>query len=473
MKNRIYSPFYGCILCILCIVSSCSPSGIERSRKVDLAPLIFPDYSDVIFPSNIAAPNFHIQEKADQYYVEIGAEETVFFQKKTSRPSIVIPLSSWKKLINERVGKDFFIRIYGQKKGEWIRYKDIRNEVSNIPIDPYLVYRLLYPGYELWNQMGIYQRDLTSYQTKAVIENKSVAKGCVNCHTFAANSPSTMMFHIRGKMGGTLIHQEGNTRKVEIKDLNGVNTGTYSSWHPGGRYITLSSNNVNQYFHSTGPKAIEVSDADSDLIFFDTQTNEVFTDSAFYGPQGMETFPTWSPDGKTLYYCRANAIEHTTAMDSIHYDLYRISFQAENRSFGMPESVYTASLEGKSISHPRISPNGRYLMFCRFNYGTFSIWHPESQLCLLDLDKGDIRELDEVNSEDVDSYHSWSSTGDWFVFSSKRYDGLWAHPYISFFDTSTGVASKPFLVPQKDPSFYMVFTKTFNLPELITAPISY
>ena len=111
-------------------------------------------------------------------------------------------------------------------------------------------------------------------------------------------------------------------------------------------------------------------------------------------------------------------------------------------------------------------------MFTSSDYGNFSIWHPESELCLLNLQSGNIRNMQEVNSDDVESFHTWSSSGKWFVFSSKRVDGLWAHPFIAYFNPATGLAGKPFMVPQKNPEFYSTFTKTFNLPELITVPIT-
>ena len=112
-------------------------------------------------------------------------------------------------------------------------------------------------------------------------------------------------------------------------------------------------------------------------------------------------------------------------------------------------------------------------MFTRMVYGNFSIWHPESQLCILNLRTGQWRELSEVNSPDaVDSYHCWGSSGRWFVFSSKRLDGLWARPFIASFNPQTGRATKPFALPQKKPEFYRTFTKTFNIPELIQNPAS-
>ena len=216
---------------------------------------------------------------------------------------------------------------------------------------------------------------------------------------------------------------------------------------------------------------MEVSDSESDLVILDTETNSLITDTAVYGEKWMETFPTWNPDGDMLYYCRSKAINKKTPLDSIHYDLYRIPFHEKEESFGTPECIFNASEAGKSVSFPRISPDGKFLMFTCSDYGNFSIWHPESELYLLDLATNNIRNMEEVNSNDVESFHSWSSTGEWFVFSSKRLDGLWAHPYIASFDSRTGMAGKPFVLPQEDPDFYLDFTRTFNLPELITKPV--
>ncbi|MDL2282221.1 cytochrome C biosynthesis protein, partial [Parabacteroides sp. OttesenSCG-928-G06] len=455
-KGRLY-PTY--IYLFWLFLVACNSGAVRPDKQADTLPRIFPDYTDVTFPSNIAAPNFLIEEEADSYFVEIGGGDRIYFSRKGKSNEVRINAVKWANLLKERSGKDFYIRIALKREGQWIGYKEIQNTISPLPIDPYLAYRLLYPGYELWNEMGIYQRDLTSYKVTPVIENKEVDKGCVNCHTFTQNSPETMMLHIRGTQGGTLIRRNGKSDKVSIKDIENKNPGTYAAWHPGGRYLALSANNVNQFFHSTGSKTIEVSDSESDLILFDAETGKTFTDSAFYGPEWMETFPAWNPAGDIFYYCRAPRETNMPPTGDLRYDLYRVAFDAANATFGEPECVYAAASEGYTVSHPRISPDGRYLMFCRFDYGTFSIWHPESELCLLDLTTNELREMAEVNSADVDSYHTWSSTGDWFVFSSKRIDGLWAHPHFAFFDKTTGKAGKPFLLPQKDPMFYKEFTR--------------
>lgn len=453
------------------VICSCSRSSVTPEAQSDKQITLFPDYTGVTFPSNIAPPNFRIMEEGEEYYTEIGNRKQTFITLRSKESSVILPAKKWEKLLEQTAGDTFHIRICILQNGKWVQFPDIINEISPAPIDPYLVYRLIYPGYELWNEMGIYQRDLTSYEETPLIENRSIEKGCLNCHTFCKNSPETMMIHIRGKAGGTLVHRQGNTRKLEVKTPEMKNGGTYAAWHPEGRYLALSVNEIQQYIHSTGPKAVEVSDSESDLIVLDTETNRLLSSPAIYGKEWMETFPTWSPDGTMLYFCRSKAVDKKAPLDSIRYDLYRISFDVKKESFGTPECIYPASQKGKSVSFPRISPDGRYLMVTCSDYGNFSIWHPESELYLLSLDTHEMRNMEEVNSPDVESFHTWCSTGEWFVFSSKRQDGLWAHPYLAKFDPETGTAGKPFVLPQKDPDFYLHFTKTFNLPELITTPV--
>src|SRR5665647_1707249 len=101
-----------------------------------------------------------------------------------------------------------------------------------------------------------------------------------------------------------------------------------------------------------------------------------------------------------------------------------------------------------------------------FPYSSFPGTQPESDLYLMDLRTKKYQRLDAVNSNRSECWHSWSSNGRWFVFSSKRRDGLLTRPYFSYFD-SQGQAHKPFLLPQKDPAdFYD------SLPQMIN-PVSY
>lgn len=69
-----------------------------------------------------------------------------------------------------------------------------------------------------------------------------------------------------------------------------------------------------------------------------------------------------------------------------------------------------------------------------------------------------------------ESYHSWSSNSRWFVFSSRRMDGLYTHPYIAHIDEN-GEIGKPFVLPQEEACFYSSFMQSFNIPEFVTSEV--
>ncbi len=460
--------FIGWLIGVL--FSACT-SFHAPETKTDRQPALFPDYADVTFPPNMAPPNFRICEPAEAYQVEIGCGDRVEIYISNDRQQVRIPVRKWRELMRKAAGKDVFFRISIRQKGHWTVFNDVVNHIAVQPIDPVLVYRLLYPGYELWNEMGIYQRDLTSYAEIPVAANRDFEGQCVNCHTFRNHSSDTMMLHVRGPHGGTLIRRDATFEKMTAKIEGNKLGATYPAWHPSGKYIAYSLNEIQQFFHSSGRKAIEVADLAADIVVYDLETQQMFSDSLLCSDRYMDTFPSWSPDGTSLYFCRSRAYEKGDSLDRIRYDFCRVQFDAEQRKFHSFECLYAASAEEKSVSFPRVSPDGKYLMFVRMDYGNFSIWHPESDLFLFDLENRSMRVLDEVNSDDVESYHTWSSSGHWFVFSSKRLDGLWARPYFAYFDTASGRTGKPFLLPQEDPGFYDTFTFTYNVPELVKAPI--
>jgi len=448
-------------------LNACSgkiPTCPEAEREVS----ILPDYSGITLPPNIAPLNFIIKENGEKYLVRLyeAGGETITIASSTGK--IRIPEGKWKKLLQQCKGKKMFIEIFVKKDSCWIKFPPIINNVAVDPIDSYLAYRLIDPGFETWNKMGIYQRCLENFIESPIMINDMSDGNCMNCHSFCRNDSHIMMFHMRAKHAGTVIYRNGKVTKVNTKTDHTISPGVYPAWHPGGRYIAFSVNHIGQVFHSIRQIKIEVTDTLSDLIVFDTEQNKVFTCPTISSKDRFETFPTWSPDGKYLYFCSAKALPETQ-FNKIRYDLLRISFDTATCRFGTVDTIVSASHIGQSVSFPRISPDGKYLLFCMSNYGNFSIWHAESDLFLKNFESGEISKP-EINSPQSESYHSWSSGGRWIVFSSRRIDGLFTRLYFSYFDTS-GKAHKPFILPQKDPEFYATFLKSYNVPELVTSKI--
>jgi len=185
----------------------------------------------------------------------------------------------------------------------------------------------------------------------------------------------------------------------------------------------------------------------------------------------FETFPSFSPDGKWLYFCASAAKEMPSEYKDVKYNLCRIAFNAEDGTFGdRVDTLFNAAGIGKSVTFPRPSPNGKYIMFTLIDYGNFSIWHKEADLYLLNTETGTVKPLDNANSPNTESYHSWSSNSQWFVFSSRRLDGLYTRPFIAHIDEN-GNCTKPFLVPQESSDYYDDLLLSFNIPEFISKPI--
>ena len=457
---------------------SCSSEINENIQKTGRKPVIEPDYADVTIPPNIAPMNFSISEKGAFFKVVATSGLTGNQIKINSSDGIIrFPEKSWRKLVNESLGDTIEFRTYSSKnrRGTIEEYKPFYMAVAREKIDPYLVYRLILPGYYSWSDIKIVQRSLESFSEESLIENQIMEKNCANCHSFNRNNADRFLIHIRGSLGGTYFVEDGKITRTDPKIDAMPGGATYPSWHPEGRYVAFSSNQVKQSFYSLPGKNIEVFDLVSSLILYDRKNNEIITITDRDTTKYLQTFPSWSPDGKYLYFCRAPQYKSGTSPDleeikNTHYNLVRKSFNPESRSFGETEIVFNASEINKSASFPRISPDGKYLIFTLADYGTFPIWHREADLYLLDMHSGVVDKMN-INSDETESYHTWSINGKWLVFSSKRLDGRSARPYFAHID-SLGNQGKEFVLPQKDPSLYSRMLESFNIPEFVNGRIN-
>jgi hypothetical protein len=458
---------------ILCatIIAACSENvDVRTATAIDKEVDIYPDYKMVTIPSNIAPLNFMIRDHFGESVLDLSSM-SYEFQTSSKDGKFDIPIKEWKKLLETAKGGAVEARVIIKKDSKWMVYPKFDINVSADDIDSYLAYRLIPPGYELWDEMGIYQRNLTNFDETPIIENTSTKKNCVNCHSFCMQDPDKMLLHMREKVAGTIMITDGKAEKLNTKTDQTVSALVYPSWHPSGKYVAFSTNTTNQAFHVNDRNRIEVYDTESDVVVYDVNKKEIITTEALFSKNAFETFPTFSPDGKTLYFCTAVADTMPIKYRSIKYNLCSISFDPDNRTFGNEvDTLFNAAAIDKTISFPRVSPDGRFLMFTLFDYGNFSIWHKEADLYIMDLMSGEIKPLDAVNSDDTESYHSWSSNSRWFVFSSRRHDGLYTHPYIAHIDEK-GNVSKPFMLPQKDAEFYFKFMKSFNIPEMVKGKV--
>ena len=480
MKNCYHLLWFGAVLILL--------SGLLYHRRyrdtpvideyvfVQKVPAISADYTETVIPPNIAPLNFVVKEQGCQYCVKIystkGASIDVF--SKTGR--IVIPIGPWKKLLNTNRGEKLYFDIYAKDKtNQWIHFETITNRIAGEDVDGFLVYRKIHPSHSRWGKMGIYQRNLNSFSESVVLENGYFKRGCVNCHAFCGHRAEKMLIGIRSEnYGSSALLLEGDTvQKI------GTKFG-YTSWHPSGQVAVFSVNKVRQIYHSAASEVRDVVDLDSVMAYYLVDSKTVKSTGNLTRKDRLETYPTWSADGRTLYFCSAPMTwsDRTVvpeSYDQIQYDLVRIRYDLDRDQWGPLESVLSARQTGLSILLPRVSPDGRWLLFCMCDYGCFPVYRPSSDLYMMDLEaaqqtgKYKYRRLD-INSDKSESWHSWSSNGRWIVFSSKRDSDVFTRIYIAYVDRN-GKVYKPIRLPQKDPMHYESCLWTYSVPELVTEPV--
>ena len=150
---------------------------------------------------------------------------------------------------------------------------------------------------------------------------------------------------------------------------------------------------------------------------------------------------------------------------NIYYDLCMRTFDPATRTFSAPRTLLDGASAKLSVSLPRVSPDGRWLVFAAGHCGQFHIWHRDADLWIVDLTTLRARPCTEINSSDAESYHCFSSDGRWMVFSSRRDDGAYTRPYLAAFDPATGTFGHPFLLPVEDPAEHGRRMLSYNVPE--------
>ena len=453
------------IVC-LCILSACRP---QISGNIGSQPDIFPDYRDVTVPVNIAPMNFEMlsDEGLGWRVVIRGVSDSLIIRSDDGL--ISFRMGQWRRLLQENAGGQLSVEVLEKREDGWYAYLPFIVHISEDEIDPYIAYRLIPPGYSLWREMSIRQRNLETFREKTIYSNTQGKGNCVNCHSFCDRDPDRLLFHMRAELAGTYIFRDGMQEKLDTKTDQTISALVYPYWHPSGKFVTFSVNRTNQLLHTTDPNRIEVFDEASDVVVYDIDNHQIVTSDLLSSESSFETFPTFSPDGRSLYFCSSKAVEPMPERyKDVRYSLCRIAFDPETCSFGSRvDTLYNAETRGGSVSFPRISPDGRHMVFTLSGYGNFSIWHKDADLYVADLQAGTVKPMTALNSDDVESYHSWSSDSRWMVFSSRRDDGHYTKPYISYVDAE-GNARKPFLLPQKDPKkYYGMLMFSYNIPEFV------
>jgi len=129
-------------------------------------------------------------------------------------------------------------------------FEAVTNHVAADEVDGYLVYRRLPSALNLYRTLGIYQRDLETFDEQPVLENRHFGNGCLNCHTFSRTDRTHGAAHPGGGGREPDGCSSGRTRSPRWPGRRAIFPGIRV-----GRLLAFSANKLSLFFHTTAKPA--------------------------------------------------------------------------------------------------------------------------------------------------------------------------------------------------------------------------
>ncbi len=280
-------------------------------------------------------------------------------------------------------------------------------------------------------------RDLSQPRSRLVMDG---LHSCANCHSFSRDG-NTMGMDVDGPENdkGTYaiapVRQRMTITNAEVLTWNsfagkppgGRTIGFLSQISPDGRYAVTTVNEEVYVANFTDFRFLQVFYPTRGILaIYNRATGEIRALPGADDPRYVHTGAVWSPDGRYLVFSRAAARDAYTpgqplavfANDPnetpVRYDLYRIPF--DGGKGGPAEPSAGASENGVSNSFPRVSPDGRWIVYVQSRNG--QLMRPDSKLFIIPAAGGEAREM-RCNTPLMNSWHSFSPNGRWMVFATK------------------------------------------------------
>jgi hypothetical protein len=456
------------------LLSGCVPEAPEgRIYCTGRLPGLYPDYAGLVIPPNIAPLNFVIKEKGSCFHVTIRSAKGRCVELSSRKPGIRIPGKAWQSLLAGNAGRPLQFDVFTRSETGWRKFMTFSDTVAAEPVDPYLVYRKITLCVR-WMNMGIFQRSTGTFSEVPLINSGDLPGACMNCHSFRSGNPARMILQLRSAVLGTpmLIADQNNLKSpvsaVDTKTSFTSGRVGFTAWHPAMGLVVFSVNSFTMLYHSAAQEVREVFDQASDLALYNTESGVIEQVDGAARADRIETMPEWSPDGRYLYFCSAPRVARDSS-EKLRCDLMRIPYNGASGKWGEVETILCAEKAGGSVTQPRISPDGRFILVTCSPYSDFPIHQAQSHLCVIAAESGAVRQFDRACNH-TDAWHCWSRNGRWIVFTSKRMDRRFARPFFSYVSPD-GALHKPFVLPQRDPAYYRSSIMSYNIPELVSGPV--
>jgi tetratricopeptide (TPR) repeat protein len=288
--------------------------------------------------------------------------------------------------------------------------------------------------------------DLTTGRSRVMMEGLPT---CANCHSFSRDGKWLGIDvdgpqNDKGLYALVPVRKETSIRNEDVIRWNSFSDdpakkrfGFMSQMSPDGQYLITSTEPPDAQMKGLDDRLFNgvYKDYGFGQVFFPTRgilswyskaTGKLLPLPGADDTQMVQTSAFWSPDGKYLVFSRATArdpfapdqkeAEYANSPDEtqIQYDLYRIPFNGGKG--GKPEPVRGASGDGMSNNFPKVSPDGKWIVFVKNKNGL--LMRPDSELFMVPSEGGTARRMN-CNLSRMNSWHTFSPNGRWLAFSSK------------------------------------------------------
>jgi len=332
-------------------------------------------------------------------------------------------------------------------------------------------------------------RDVSETRSRVLLQDMHT---CANCHSFSADG-KTLGMDLDGPENDKSLYTLAPVRRamtIRNEDViswspfrgefgSQMRVGFMSQVSPDGRRVVTTikppGEKGTQFYYVANFEDYRFLQVfyptRGILVWYDRDSRKLQPLPGASDPRYVQTNAVWSPDGKYLVFARAAAKDPNPAGGKmaayandpaevpIQYDLYRVPFNGGQG--GPPEPIAGASRNGMSNSFPKISPDGRWLVFVQARNGL--LMRPDSQLYIVPAAGGQARRMN-CNTPLMNSWHSFSPNGRWLVFSSKS-----RSPYTQMFLThidAEGRDSPAILIENSTAA-----NRAVNIPEFVnTSP---
>jgi tetratricopeptide (TPR) repeat protein len=461
MKNKYYLVVL--VATVLFIFSLYA--GYKLYRNTGDLVIAYP-FDSTIFPRDMAPPAFAWNDgdqKSDSWLITLQGGDSLLVEKfavsqKSWKPSREV----WNSILNRGPGIEYTFRVQPKTIG-FPPKASTTFSISADSVGASIFFRSVPLPFkfarENMKQIKWYLGDVSSdAKPHPVLENMPV---CANCHSFSADGKSIAMdvdaVDDKGAYVTSSFDEQTKFAADSIMSWSKFQMGKFtygllSQISPDGNYVVSTLHDCEIFVDR---KNLEYSQLffpfKGILEYYDRREKRNFELHGANDTMYVHSNPCWTPDGKSILFTRAKARHFNESgiqngsvakkqdearyrkfekcyldRDSlIKFDIYTIPFNQGKG--GVAKPLEGASGNGFSNYFPRVSPDGKWVVFCQAE--SFMLLQKDSKLAIVSLKGGKARVLN-CNSQNMNSWHSWSPNGKWLIFASKALG-----PYTQLFLT--------------------------------------